>query len=127
MLKNRKMISLYDKIGRERLEEIVKVFYSKVFESEIIGHLFQNDRILIQEKQLKFLTQFLGGPQLYTIEFGHPKMRMRHLPHLINEEGKEEWLRCMKQAIFQVIDQDKDLANDLYNCFPHVAQHMVNR
>lgn len=121
------MISLYDKIGRERLEEIVKVFYSKVFESEIIGHLFQNDRILIQEKQLKFLTQFLGGPQLYTIEFGHPKMRMRHLPHAIDEEGKEEWLRCMKQAIFQVIDQDKDLANDLYNCFPNVAQHMVNR
>lgn len=121
------MISFYDKIGPERLAEIVKVFYSKVFESKIIGHLFKNDRLLIQEKQLKFLTQFLGGPQLYSIEFGHPKMRMRHLPHAINEEAKEEWLRCMKQAIFHVIDEDTDLANELYNCFPQVAQHMVNR
>jgi len=121
------MKTFYEQIGEYRLQKIVTTFYAKVFASSVIGHLFQNDRQLIQEKQFKFLTQFLGGPQLYSQEYGHPKMRMRHLPHAINTEAKEEWLKCMKQAIFEVLNDDEDLASELYNCFPPVAQHMVNR
>jgi len=121
------MISLFDKIGQERLVEILDVFYSLVYDSKIIGQLFKNDKTIIKDKQLKFLTQFLGGPQVYTAEFGHPKMRMRHLPHAINDGAKDEWLHCMKVAIFQVISEDEILANEMYSCFPNVAQHMVNR
>lgn len=73
-----------------------------------------------------FLTQFLGGPQIYNAEFGHPRMRMRHLPHAIDNEAKEEWLRCMKLAIDNS-DLEDDLKIALFNCFPQVAAHMVNR
>jgi hemoglobin len=97
-----------------------------VFNESAISHLFNNDKIQIRDKQYKFLTQFLGGPQLYSQEFGHPKMRMRHLPHAIDEKAMVEWLRCMKKAIDEEMD-DQELGDALYACFPQVAAHMVNR
>ena len=120
------METIYSKIGPDKLREVVDAFYDLIFEESEIKHLFKTDKALIRDKQYKFLTQFLGGPQLYTSEYGHPKMRMRHMPHVINEEGKEEWLRCMRQAIDSKI-KDQSLADALYNCFPPVAAHMVNR
>ena len=84
------MKNFYERIGEERLKSVLDEFYKSVFSSSIIGHLFANDRELIQEKQLKFLTQFLGGSDLYSQEYGHPKMRMRHLPHRIDQTVKEE-------------------------------------
>lgn len=119
------MESIYSKIGPERLRAIVDTFYDLVFDNEIIGHLFQTDKSLIRDKQYQFLTQFLGGPHLYSASYGHPRMRMRHLPHKIDHGAMEEWLRCMKTAINQHIEDPK-LASTLYDCFPRLAQHMVN-
>ena len=120
------MNTLYSKIGPEELKKIVDRFYDLVFHESSISHLFQTDRDLIKKKQYMFLTQFLGGPQIYSAEYGHPRMRMRHLPHAIDDAAKTEWLRCMKQAISESSLSD-DLKDALYNCFPQVAQHMVNR
>jgi hemoglobin len=120
------METLYTKIGGNKLMQLVDVFYDKVFLSEKIAPLFKNDKEEIKEKQFLFLSQFLGGPQLYTEKYGHPKMRARHLPHAITEDAKNEWLRCMKLAI-ETLDLSDDLKIALYNCFPAVAQHMVNR
>lgn len=120
------MESIYSKIGPEKLRAIVDSFYDLVFDNETIGHLFQTDKSLIRDKQYQFLTQFLGGPHLYSGSYGHPKMRMRHLPHAINEEAMHEWLRLMRMAIFKNLE-DASLAEALYSCFPTVAAHMVNR
>lgn len=120
------MDTLYNQIGSDKLKQLIETFYSFVFTSEKIAPLFQNDKEEIKEKQFLFLTQFLGGPALYTQKYGHPKMRQRHLPHPITEEAKQEWLRCMKLAIHE-LDLTEDIKISLYNCFPAVAQHMVNR
>ena len=120
-------MTLFEKVGSERLKNIIRAFYDRVFVSKVIGDLFQTDKELIMEKQFQFLTQFLGGPQLYTEKYGHPKMRKRHLPHVINDEAKVEWLKCMNEAIHEVLMDDKELADALYQCLPPVAQHMVNR
>lgn len=120
------METLYEIVGKQRLNQIVNAFYDKVFVSPVIGHLFKDEGQTIRRKQELFLTQFLGGPPLYSQEFGHPKMRMRHLPHKITEEGKEEWLKLMQLSINEVLGDDPKLANALYECFPRVAQHMVN-
>lgn len=120
------METLYSKIGPEQLKMIIDRFYDLVFTESSIAHLFQTDRDLVRRKQYMFLTQFLGGPQIYNAEFGHPRMRMRHLPHAIDDAAKDEWLRCMKQSINESELSD-ELKEALYNCFPQVAQHMVNR
>ena len=119
------METLYEKIGKESLHLLVTRFYELVFSSPVIGPLFQTDKETVKQKQEAFLTQFLGGPQLYTTEYGHPRMRMRHLPHRITAEAGEEWLRCMMAAI-DTLDLEDELKTALYNCFPPVAKHMVN-
>lgn len=120
------MQTLYEKIGESRLDLILTAFYDRVFNSPIIGPLFKGEKQEIKTKQFKFLCQFLGGPAYYSQEYGHPKMRMRHLAHPIDQAAKEEWLKLMHLSILEVID-DRDLAEALYNCFPPIAQHMVNR
>ena len=72
-----------------------------------------------------FLTQFLGGPPLYAQEFGHPRMRMRHLPYKITADGALAWLSCMKSAI-EALNIDQELKVKLFQRFPNVAAHMVN-
>ncbi len=118
--------SFYHALGEERLTILLDKFYDKVFSSEKIAHLFtKTPKEEIKRKQHLFLTQFLGGPPRYTNEIGNPKMRQRHLPHRITEEAKEEWLRCMKEAI-QELDWDDRSKYALYSCFPKLAGHMVN-
>ena len=117
--------TIYQKLGAENLQLLVDSFYDLVQDNEVLSPLFNGDFNSIRKKQFMFLSQFFGGPQLYTISFGHPRMRIRHAPHKITSEGKDEWLKCMKEAIGQ-LDIEEEFKVVLYNCFPKVAQHMVN-
>ncbi|MBD3638662.1 MAG: globin [Crocinitomicaceae bacterium] len=118
--------TIYEKLGDKRLQQLLDAFYDRVFESEIIGPLFnKTDKLTIKDKQYCFLTQFLGGPPRYNEKYGSPKMRMRHLPHKIDAAARDEWLRLMKEAI-ETLDWDENYKTALYNCFPKLANHMVN-
>ncbi len=120
------MESIYEKIGSNRLERIVNHFYDLIYASEI-ADLFKGEKETIAQKQFEFLSQFLGGPGIYSEKYGHPKMRMRHLPHAIDTNAKDVWLACMHEAIHHTIPENKDLADELYACFPRVAAHMINQ
>lgn len=119
------MKSFYELLGEQNIRQLVAEFYARVFVNEKIKPLFQNDQKIIEEKQYLFLTQFLGGPQIYSEIHGHPRMRMRHMPHKITNEAKEEWLKCMKAAI-ETLPIEEHLKHELYNVFPKLAEHMVN-
>ncbi len=117
--------TLYEQLGAENLQQMVNNFYDLVVEDKAISHLFTTDMEVVKQKQTMFLTQFLGGPMLYNQTFGHPRMRMRHMPHKITGEGAMAWLNCMNQAIDK-LDIDEELKTTLCNCFPKLAAHMVN-
>ncbi|MBL4652805.1 MAG: globin [Flavobacteriales bacterium] len=117
--------TIYDKLGDDNLQKLVNNFYELVEKDPIISSLFKDDFETIKKKQFMFLSQFLGGPGRYTQTYGHPKMRKRHLPHQITNTAKVAWLACMKQAI-NTLPVEDDFKETLYNCFPAVAQHMVN-
>ena len=118
--------SLYDRIGgEETLRILTDRFYDQVFEHELISRLFKSDKDEIKEKQRLFLTQFLGGPALYSEVHGHPRLRARHLPHAIGEEDAVAWLTCMDRAI-STLDIADDLKKELFGRFPQSAMFMVN-
>lgn len=119
------MDTLFEHLGEENLRKLVDTFYDFVFTSEKIGPLFKNDKEEKKRKQFYFLTQLLGGPQLYSLNYGHPRMRMRHMPHEITNAAKGEWLWCMRQAI-NSLDVTEEIKERLYSVFPQLAQHMVN-
>ena len=55
-----------------------------------------------REKTFWFLCGWMGGPQHYTERFGHPRLRMRHMPFKIGILERDQWLACMDQAMGDV-------------------------
>lgn len=118
--------SLYERIGGDAtLRVMLDRFYDNVYEHEQIAHLFNSDKEEIKEKQRLFLTQFLGGPQLYSETYGHPRMRARHMPHQITEEDAIAWLSCMADAVNH-LTIEQNLKDELFVRFPQTALFMVN-
>jgi hemoglobin len=117
--------TLYEQLGNENLAVLVDRFYDLVFSNEKISHLFKTDKDIIKEKQRLFLTQFLGGPPLYSEKYGHPQMRARHMPHTIMETDAVAWLSCMSSAITSLTISEK-LKDDLFKRFVPTAMFMVN-
>lgn len=94
--------SLYEWIGGdEGLRELIGLFYPIVKQNPDIGPLFPEDIEPVMEKQRLFLTQFFGGPHLYSDKYGHPMMRARHMHFEITPARAEAWLNCMRQALKQ--------------------------
>lgn len=52
-----------------------------------------------RQKLFWFLCGWLGGPSHYEDRFGHPRLRMRHMPFKIGVLERDQWLACMDQAM----------------------------
>ena len=79
-----------------------------------------------REKLKMFLTGWLGGPQRYTEQFGHPRLRMRHMPFSIGIAERDQWVACMDQAM-QETAVDDALRTRLKESFMQTADWMRNR
>jgi hemoglobin len=118
--------TLFEQLGEDNIRTLVDRFYDLVFAHEQISHLFKTDKGLIKEKQRLFLTQFLGGPPLYSQHYGHPQLRARHMPHPIGNDDAVAWLECMSTAI-RTLSIDEKLKDELFKRFVPTAMFMVNR
>ena len=52
-----------------------------------------------RQKLFWFLCGWLGGPQHYTTQFGHPRLRARHMPFKVGILERDQWLACMDDAM----------------------------
>ena len=73
-----------------------------------------------------FLCGWLGGPSHYEERFGHPRLRMRHMPFAIGIVERDQWLACMDQAM-QETGVPEDLRQRLAQSFFQTADWMRNR
>jgi hemoglobin len=118
--------SPYDLIGeRQGIEKLVTAFYGLVRKDPILSPLFPEDLTETAYKQTLFLSQFLGGPPLYTEEFGHPMLRARHMPFPITDTHAKAWLACMERAM-SMQNLDPHLQEFLLSRLKMTAYHMVN-
>lgn len=112
-------------IGAEALYDLIDNFYSLVAQDTRINHLFPTDLSETSRKQKQFLTQFLGGPNLYTQEHGHPMLKRRHLEFTITHFERDAWLENMHQAITNA-QLPAGVGDYLYERLRLTANHMVN-
>lgn len=118
--------TIYEAIGGAPVvREIVERFYPKVQAHPLLSPLFPADIMPVMEKQYLFLTQFLGGPTLFSDEYGHPMMRARHLPFPITPERAEAWLDCMSRALAET-DIPQPLQQLVLERLSGPAHHFVN-
>ena len=77
-------------------------------------------------KLFKFLSGWLGGPDLYIQEFGHPRLRMRHIRFAIGKAETDQWMLCMNKALEEMPMND-ELRKDVSQALQQLAAHMINR
>ena len=95
--------TLYELIGGERaLRKLVERFYDLIDsapEAVQIRALHPKSLKQSREKFFMFLSGWSGGPALYVEKYGHPRLRMRHVPFSIGELERDQWLWCMNKAL----------------------------
>jgi hemoglobin len=79
-----------------------------------------------RDKLFWFLCGWLGGPSHYTERFGHPRLRMRHMPFAIGVLERDQWLACMDQAMRECA-LDAALRERLARSFFQTADWMRNQ
>lgn len=119
--------TLYDQIGGAKtIRAIVETFYPKVQAHPLLAPLFPEDLRPVMERQYWFLTQYFGGPPLYTEKRGHPMLRARHLPFPITQERAQAWLQCMNEALDEVGIQGL-VREQIWSRLVLTAHHMINQ
>lgn len=122
--------SHYQRIGgEESVRDLVMRFYQlmdELPEAYGIRKLHAEDLQSAREKLFKFLSGWMGGPQLFVEQYGHPMLRRRHLPFAIGDSERVQWMLCMNQALSEVVS-DTALRQELSDTFAKVAYHMRNQ
>jgi hemoglobin len=121
--------SVYTRLGGEpAVRALVERFYALMDtlpEAQDLRRLHPN-LPRAADSLFKFLSGWFGGPPLYMRERGHPRLRMRHLPFAIGAAERDQWMRCMRQALAEQV-ADERLRAAVDNAFAGMADHMVNR
>jgi|SRR5699024_8120142 len=118
--------SIYNAIGgQEAIENIVRHFYKRVAKHPLLIPIFPEDLTETARKQTLFLTQFFGGPPLFSEERGHPMMRRRHLPFPITPSRRDAWLACMEEALEEAGIEDP-YRTVIFEKLTLTANHMMN-
>lgn len=102
------MSNLFEQIGGQTtVDRIVDTFYHNMDtlpEASGIRALHATDLSDVKVILKKYLAQWLGGPQTYSQERGHPRLRARHLPFAIGVAERDAWMLCMRSAFKEALD-----------------------
>lgn len=111
--------------GAEAVGKLVDAFYRRVAAHPDLAPIFPPDLTETRRKQFLFLTQFFGGPPLFSQHIGPPMLRARHLPHPITPKRVDAWLDCMAQAMDEV-GIEGPVREFLFARLSATARHMTN-
>jgi hemoglobin len=91
---------VYAAIGEEGFARLVAAFYARVPQDPILGEIYKGRNLVAAEQRLRdFLIYRFGGPTRYLEERGHPRLRMRHAPFVIDGAARDRWMELMTAAL----------------------------
>jgi hemoglobin len=91
--------------GAPAIVAIVERFYDAMSELEPeLARLHPCDAEGRVEREARdrfalFFIGWLGGPQDYVAQHGHPRLRMRHARVPVSDKMAGAWMRCMRVAL----------------------------
>lgn len=121
--------SHFDLLGGEPgIRTLVDRFYDLMDAPEAthVRALHASSLKMSREKLRLFMTGWTGGPPVYVERYGHPRLRMRHLPFAISPRERTEWLWCMDQAL-DAHEMPDDTRTFLRQRLHALADQMVNQ
>ena len=126
----RQYSDFYREVGEETFAKIVRGFYARVPDDDILGPMYPDDDWEGAERRLRmFLEQYWGGPDTYNTERGHPRLRMRHHPFVVDMAARDRWLELMALSLADVSDDElpKPHRDAMWEHMVRVADMLINK
>ena len=119
--------SVYDAAGGEpTFRRLVERFYAGVAGDPVLRPIYpEEDLSGASERLTLFLIQYWGGPNTYSEQRGHPRLRLRHQPFAIGQKERDAWLRQMTTAV-NSIDLARGVRKALLDYFETASTAMIN-
>jgi hemoglobin len=118
-------LSLYETIGAEHIKKLIHDFYQGVQSDELLSPLYRDGLDIAEDRLHLFMIQYLGGPDIYSEQRGHPRLRKRHVHFPMNEETKNHWLEHMNKALRQS-QMDEEHKKYLEEYFTKTAEFLIS-
>ena len=118
--------------GTEAVRALAHAFYDAMEREEpeltALHRLARPGRVHpeVRERFALFLVGWLGGPQDYVAQHGHPRLRMRHAGVLVDVAMRDAWIRSMQRALDER-GVTGELRTFLDQRFAEVADFMRNQ
>ena len=123
-------VSMFERIGGSAtIDRLVERFYERMDtlpEARTIRTMHAADLGLIKDVLKRYLSEWTGGPKLYSVEKGHPRLRQRHIGFAIGDAERDAWLLCMRGALEETVT-DTAARQDLDRALSGLADWMRNR
>ncbi|MFN0094528.1 MAG: globin [Dehalococcoidia bacterium] len=111
--------------GNAGVSALVEEFYRRIEADTAIRPVYPDDLEPGKEKLKLFLGQWLGGPAAYSERYGHPRLRRRHFPFIIEPLHAGLWLKHMRAAVQEQGIPD-EVERIMFERLSPLAHHMVN-
>lgn len=112
--------------GHDFFTALVRDFYAGVAQDPTLRAMYPDEDLGPAEERLRmFLEQYWGGPTTYSELRGHPRLRMRHSPYVIDADAHDRWLGHMRAAVV-ARDMDPEDEAELWGYLTSAALAMVN-
>jgi hemoglobin len=123
-------VSMYDRIGGAvAIDRLVEAFYGhmdKLPQAATIRAMHAADMGQIKIVLKRYLSEWTGGPKLYSPEKGHPRLRQRHMHFPIDNDARDAWMACMTRALDETI-ADEEARAELEGNMRKLADWMRNQ
>lgn len=120
-------MSIYKEAGGESaFFELVDTFYARVAEDPVLRPLYPENLEPPKRHLGLFLMQYFGGPQVYSQERGHPRLRARHLPFPVDQMARDHWVQHMREAV-DSLHFSEAVQKQLMDYFEYAATFLINQ
>ena len=119
--------SFYDAIGGAQFfTDLVDGFYEGVETDSVLRPMYPEGDLTDARRHLTwFFEQYWGGPKTYQEERGHPRLRMRHAPFVIDAAARDRWVAHMKASLDR-LEIQPHLRDELWSYLVSAAEFLIN-
>jgi hemoglobin len=112
--------------GEPTFRRLVDTFYAGVAGDPLLRPMYPEEDLGPAAERLRlFLMQYWGGPNTYSAERGHPRLRMRHAPFTVDAAARDAWLKHMRHAV-DALGLPEPHHSALWDYLERAAHFMVN-
>lgn len=91
---------IYEAVGgAQAFDALVDAFYKGVESDPVLRPMYPSDLAPGKRHLSLFLQQRFGGPDTYSQERGHPRLRVRHMGFAVDATSRDAWMRHMTAAV----------------------------